>query len=304
MCFFRKKENKIEIVKDKIDFILALYLNQRFVYDILAIKNDGFTEFYEVKDQNANSNSVKNSVSAEFATNNDFSLITASMVDSLETTMGEDKNKEKTYKKTHTPTSLFMQAYNYLKRNNEIKIIKNFSDLDNLKSGEFVELNSTIELNTIIDFLEDLSKALEIIEAFSELGDSKKGKQVSPNIILKNKVDNILKILEDEKDGVKYGICRIQEYPVVLKLNKEYFINKDYAEIRNGEFRIIGKILEIVPNGKEILLNRENAIGMFDSSMFNPIKNAIEEIPNIKFQKFEDKILGKTCVIMPIAIGI
>lgn len=309
MCFWRrkkteKKENSGE--KNKIDFILALYLNQRFVYDILAIKNDGFTEFYEIKDQKSNSSSMENNIEARFGTNNEFSLIAAETSDSFNTKMGEDKNKEKTYKKTHTPTSLFMQAYNYLKNNNEIKEIKNISELDKLQSGDFIELKSSIELTTIVDFFEDMSKALEITDAFTDFAnDGKhKNKGLSDTILLKRKIDNVIKILGNANEKIKYAVCNLEGKSLVLKLNTEYFINSDYSEIKNGEFRIIGKVLEIVPDGKDVLLDRENAIGIFDENMFVPIKQAAENMPNFNFTKFEQKISGKTCVIMPIVIGI
>ena len=60
----------------------------------------------------------------------------------------------------------------------------------------------------------------------------------------------------------KYGICKLEEKEVVLKMNKEYFINSDYSEIKNGEFRIIGKVLEKIPVGEKVLLNREIVIGI------------------------------------------
>lgn len=309
MCFFRKKKmNKDDVKeeKNKIDFILALYLNQRFVYDILAIKNDGFTEFYEIKDQKANSNSIENTIEGKFGTNNEFSLIATEASDTFNTKMGEDKNNEKTYKKTHTPTSLFMQVYNYLKKNNEIKELKNISQLDNLQSGDFVELKSSIELTTIVDFFEDMSKALEISDAFTEFAKEEKSKNkgLSELALLKRKIDNVIKILGNSKENIKYAVCNIEENSLVLKLNTEYFINSDYSEIKNGEFRIIGKILEIIPEGKEVLLDRENAIGIFDENLFDPIKQVAEGMPNFHFTKFKHKIEGKTCVIMPIVIGI
>lgn len=48
MLFKKQKSEPKTDKKREIDFILPLYLNQRIVYDILAIKNDGFTEFYEI----------------------------------------------------------------------------------------------------------------------------------------------------------------------------------------------------------------------------------------------------------------
>ena len=152
---FRKKEkNKIENESKKFvtDFILPLYLNQRFVYDILAIKNDGFTEFFEIKDKIGNSNEQDANIKATLGTNNDFALIQANLDGEINTKTSNDNNNEKSYKKTHTPTSLFMQVYQYLNENKKITKLENLSDLDTVDSGDFVEIKSNIELNTIVEF--------------------------------------------------------------------------------------------------------------------------------------------------------
>lgn len=308
MGFFRKnKKDKIIKEKKQIDVILPLYLNQRFVYDILAIKNDGFTEFYEVKDQKGQSNEMNSNVNATLGTNNEFALIKAGVESEVGATIKNDKNNEKIYKKTHTPTSLFMQVYQYLKNNQKIKNIDSIDCLDKICSGDFVEIKSSIELNTIVEFFETFDKVIDITDAIAGLAvDNSSKKTISRSVLsnFKKPVENIIKTLKDENNDVKYGICRVDEKEIVLKLNKDYFINSDYSEIKNGEFRIIGKVLEIVPEGETVLLNRDNAIRVYDFEMFNPVREALDNMPNIHFDKFKDKVEGKTCIIMPIAIGI
>lgn len=299
---------KVEKRNKKIvsDFILPLYLNQRFVYDILAIKNDGFTEFFEIKDKKENSNELNSSVSASFGNNNNFSLIQASVDGEIKATDYNDINNEKTYKKTHTPTSLFMQVYQFLKENNKIINLAKVDDIHNVKSGDFVELKSNIELNTIVEFFETFNQVIDITEAFSSFStlDSKQTIKNSPISKMKKPVENTIKALRNENSNVKYGICKLEQKDVVVKLNKEYFINSDYSEIKNGNFRIIGKVLEIIPDGEKILLNRENAVGLYDPKTFKDVKEALISIPNINFKEFQDIVEGKTVVIMPIAIGI
>ena len=55
---------------------------------------------------------------------------------------------------------------------------------------------------------------------------------------------------------------------------------------------------------ESILLNRENAVGLYDPNTFKEVKEALNSIPNINFQEFKDIVQGKTIVIMPIAISI
>ncbi len=306
---FRKKEkNKIENESKKFvtDFILPLYLNQRFVYDILAIKNDGFTEFFEIKDKIGNSNEQDANIKATLGTNNDFALIQANLDGEINTKTSNDNNNEKSYKKTHTPTSLFMQVYQYLNENKKITKLENLSDLDTVDSGDFVEIKSNIELNTIVEFFETLDKVIDITEAFSSFSsiDSKKTIKRSPLSNMKKPIENTLKALVNENNNVKYGICKLEEKELVVKLNKDYFINSDYSEIKNGKFKIIGKVLEIIPEGESILLNRENAVGLYDPNTFKEVKESLNSIPNINFQEFKDTVQGKTIVIMPIAICI
>lgn len=306
--FRRKEKTKIENESKKVvtDFILPLYLNQRFVYDILAIKNDGFTEFFEIKDKRGNSNEQNSNIKAGLGTNNDFALIQANLDGEINTKTSNDSNNEKSYKKTHTPTSLFMQVYQYLNENKKIAKLENFADIDNVNSGDFVEINSNIELNTIVEFFETLDKVIDITEAFSSFAtiDSKKTIKKSPLSNMKKPVESTLKALVNENNNVKYGVCKLEEKELVIKLNKDYFINSDYSEIKNGKFRIIGKVLEIIPEGESILLNRENAVGLYDPNTFAEVKEALNAIPNINFKEFKDIVAGKTIVIMPIAIGI
>lgn len=308
MLFGKNKNTKTKNENNKLvtDFILPLYLNQRFVYDILAIKNDGFTEFFEIKDTRENSNGINANIRAGFGTNNEFSLIQASTSGEISTSSLDDTNNEKTYKKTHTPTSLFMQVYQFLNDIKKIAKLEKIEDIDNVDSGDFVEIKSNIELNTIVEFFETFDKVIDITEAFSSFAtiDSKKTVKRSPLSNMKKPVENTIKALIDENNNVKYGICKLEEKELVIKLNKDYFINSDYSEIKNGKFRIIGKVLEIIPEGETILLNRENAVGLYDPNTFTEVKEALNSIPNINFQEFKDKVIGKTIVIMPIAIGI
>ena len=301
--FKKKKESIVNNEKLQSDFMLTLYLNQRFVYDILAMQNDGFTEFYEIKNTDGMSGQVDAEANASLGTSNKFSFISTNIEGNLTSNLSSSNQNEKNYKKTHTPASLFMQAYQYLKQNDKIKELKSVENLNNVISGDFVELKSKIKINTMVELFETMSKLLDITEAF-QCFDSNYVPESSVTYGLKKNINSVMDVINAENDRVKYGTCELQDKQLVLKLNKEFFINSDYSEIKNGEFRIIGKVLEVVPENQFVFLNRENSIGLYDESIFEPVKNAAQNMGNLNIGEFQDKVEGKTCVILPIAIGI
>lgn len=61
--FLRTKEknesNNKQIIENYKEVIIPFYLNQRIIYDTLAIINDGFTELYNVSNSNNNCNNIE-----------------------------------------------------------------------------------------------------------------------------------------------------------------------------------------------------------------------------------------------------
>lgn len=305
--FFKKRkkaiDNNIPKVNKKNDtrIILPFYLNQRFVYDMLAIMNNGFTDLIEITNTESSSADTKANVNANFGTNNEFTLIQTSVSGELETGYNTGKDNTKKFTKTHTASSLFMQVYNLLSREGKIKILNSGFEFSDIKSGDFVELKSKITINSMVDFFHDFDLVIDITDAMSKLGNEN---GIGGLNHFKKATTDILKVVDSEKEKIRYGICNVDNKNIVVKLNKDYFINSDMKEIKNGEFTIIGKIMEIVPSEASVILNRENAFGMYDPKIFEAVKEAMKNMEEFNFDEIIDKIQGPTCIIFPIAIGI
>ena len=293
----KEKENK----KLKTKIILPWYLNQRFIYDILAVKNDGFTEFFEVKDKDQENTEMKGKIDGSFGTNNKFSLIQANMNTSLNSEMMNNRNNEKSYRKTHTPTSLFMKAYSYLQEEDQIKIINNKEEIMNLKCGDFVQIESSVKFTTLIDMLEIMKKGIELTKLFQSFDPSNTDKSLDSLDHMSYGLKNLLKI--DEK-GTKYGIANLDGVDVPIKVYKNYFMNGDYSEISHGKFVIIGKVIEKVEENEEINLIRENSVGVFKQEFYKEIRDSAKTISIIELDKVQDTVKGPTIVIMPLTIAI
>lgn len=297
----KEKKNEKENKKLKTKIILPLYLNQRFIYDILAVKNDGFTEFFEVKDKDQENTEMKGKIDGSFGTNNKFSLIQANMNTSLNSEMMNNRNNEKSYRKTHTPTSLFMKAYSYLQEEDQIKIINNKEEIMNLKCGDFVQIESSVKFTTLIDMLEIMKKGIELTKLFQSFDPSNTDKSLDSLDHMSYGLKNLLKI--DEK-GTKYGIANLDGVDVPIKVYKNYFMNGDYSEISHGKFVIIGKVIEKVEENEEINLIRENSVGVFKQEFYKEIRDSAKTISIIELDKVQDTVKGPTIVIMPLTIAI
>ena len=297
----KEKKNEKENKKLKTKIILPLYLNQRFIYDILAVKNDGFTEFFEVKDKDQENTEMKGKIDGSFGTNNKFSLIQANMNTSLNSEVMNNRNNEKSYRKTHTPTSLFMKAYSYLQEEDQIKIINNKEEIMNLKCGDFVQIESSVKFTTLIDMLEIMKKGIELTKLFQSFDPSNTDKSLDSLDHMSYGLKNLLKI--DEK-GTKYGIANLDGVDVPIKVYKNYFMNGDYSEISHGKFVIIGKVIEKVEENEEINLIRENSVGVFKQEFYKEIRDSAKTISIIELDKVQDTVKGPTIVIMPLTIAI
>lgn len=297
----KEKKNEKENKKLKTKIILPLYLNQRFIYDILAVKNDGFTEFFEVKDKDQENTEMKGKIDGSFGTNNKFSLIQANMNTSLNSEMMNNRNNEKSYRKTHTPTSLFMKAYSYLQEEDQIKIINNKEEIMNLKCGDFVQIESSVKFTTLIDMLEIMKKGIELTKLFQSFDPSNTDKSLDSLDHMSYGLKNLLKI--DEK-GTKYGIANLDGVDVPIKVYKNYFMNGDYSEISHGKFVIIGKVIEKVEENEEINLIIENSVGVFKQEFYKEIRDSAKTISIIELDKVQDTVKGPTIVIMPLTIAI
>ena len=191
-------ENRRNKVKDNIEkgiveykeSIVPFYLNQRIVYDTLAIINDGFTELYNVSNANSNNNSLEGIVSAKLDTSgNPLTLMSTSIGSELRRNKSIGNENKEEFKKVHTPTSLFSEVYRYLNKYKMIRKIEEAQDIYNLQCGDFIEFHTKLSINTTEEMFRKMKKMCNIGEIFTSFGDE--GKELINAIqIFKNGTKN------------------------------------------------------------------------------------------------------------------
>ena len=298
---FNIKKNKIDKVSK--DLIIPIYLNQRIIYDTLAIINDGFTELYNVSDITNNEREHGGTLSGDIGNDNKFSFVKANIDVKLNDNIKSSVNTSNQYKKVHTAASLFSNVYTYIKENDKLIKLINEEDISKVQCGNFVEFMSTISINTLEETLNTARKVLALGQLFSKFDKGSKNNEL--NNFTKS-LDELINFLDLSNQGIKYGVCNIDNKEIVVKIDKEYLINKDFHQINNGKFRIVGKVFEVIEDNEIVNLNRESALGMINPPYLIQLKKSIESLgnPMFKFNDIKDEVRGKSLIIMPIMIGI
>ncbi len=312
--FLRTKEknesNNKQIIENYKEVIIPFYLNQRIIYDTLAIINDGFTELYNVSNSNNNCNNIEGNINAKLDTSgNPLTFMSTNISGDLKSVKNTEEESKKEFKKVHTPTSLFSKIYEYLENYKKIKKINSEDDIKELQCGDFVEFHTKLSINTTEEMFRKMRKMCNIGEIFTSFGDNSKQVKSSEQIFrnIGKKIEELIKYLDIQNERIKYLTGKIENKNIVIKIDKNNIIDADYEQINNGNFRIIGKVLEIVNEDETVSLNRESVLGLIKQEGLNPIKEAFKALGDTMFdvpEEIIDEIKGKTIIVIPIVIGI
>lgn len=333
------------------DFGVPIYLNQRVVFDLLAMMEDGLSEFRDETSSTAESRTRSHGVEGEVSSNNLLKFIGLAFKGGGRRETGRDDTSagEVVQRKTHTPASLFYKLRARLDDGEDslIKRIESHGDLEALRSGEFVEFRALLRKNPLVELLEmfrtwmGISLQLQALESgemeqaeAQQLEDqmtqallggltgnpsstnTAQQQTLSPEQQLaeQNPVYRTIKLFENAltEHGSLEIVGELLDVPnatAVLSTRLEYFEGGDAAEIIDGEYRILGKVVRVVPDGDgSINLLRKTPFGAIKESELEELANLLtkreegqDEIP-IELPEIRTRIEAPTILILPMAV--
>ncbi len=298
------------------DLCVPIYLNQQIVFDLLAILDDGFSNFSTIKTSNTETESQ--CAEGSLGLSNVFAFIGISAKGELSTQKGGQGQREISQQKIHTPTSLFAKLKLMLDESDVpmIKRIDSGEIINKLNAGDFVEFRAILKKNPLIDALEGVKKVMELVVLFTDKGggemqkDKKGQKVISPQ----NNYQPVMKLF----DGLLASLTQSNSLELVgelldapdtkavisTKLN--YFNDKNATEIIDGEFRVLGKVVRIIKTDSDAPINllRKTSFGLLEGKILTQFKSAFAgmEEAGIKIPELVTEIKGPALVIIPIAI--
>ena len=298
---------------DNKNLIIPVYLNQKIVFDFLAIIEDGIAQIQTIQRKEKYSSDSHSEIEGEIGTSNILSFLKINLKSNLSGKDGSENEKGITEERIHTPTSLFSKLMDYLYENKLIIEIKKDSDFNNSIVGSFVHYTGTLEKNPIISFFESFEKGINVFNVF-QTNDQSQGKKGSnnkdPNKIM---FDQITLLSESLKSGnITDIICKLDNTNIetVLQTNIDYFNHKSMNELIDGKFNVIGKVIKVTTNLKDDKINllRNTSLSMIGKKIIDSFTTEIdsEEIKEsgLLFPKIKTEIIGTSMLIIPIAIYI
>ncbi|KYD24777.1 hypothetical protein DER53_11470 [Parageobacillus toebii NBRC 107807] len=257
---------------------ITIYLNQKIVFDLLAVIDDGFSQVTKlnISNQEGKKNGVDGS--AEIGISNAFGLFGVKSKINARKEKTQTESTSKSEEKVHTPTSLFVKLLSYLEEKNLVKDINDKNDLINLKPGEFVRFNSTLEQNPLVSLLESLEQMAVMA---IRLENKKKNKAQSED-------QNILKLIKGVRESLTQHdmidlISTIKNshetIKAVLPVYINFFFNRSMNEIIDGNYTVVGKVAKVV-------LDQNDNINLFRNTGFKLLKqHTLEKM----FTSFNDQ---------------
>lgn len=298
----------------KEQLVIPVYLNEKTVFDMLAIMEDGFSTVSEI----TNGSSVAANGEAKLAGANSAQALLEQLFKiqfdaNLAGNLQSSKSSETKFEKVHTNVSLFSKLRTALLKNQFLfDISKGKFDFSKIKVGDFIEVEGELQKNPLLDVLEKFYSICSMGEIFSQENVSGAKKQR-----LKSCEENSLKIYKKQikafieeisRSGTIDYILDVDNGKLVLSLQEQYLIGNDnVSEIIGGRFRVLGKVIKVCSSEeKSIDLLRKNSLTAMNAVALKPLADVFKtnEFSQFNLPEVVFEIEGPSAIVIPIAIYI
>lgn len=279
-------------------FPIPVYLNQRIVFDILAMIEDGFSSISEVKTTDGTSKSKQEAGTATFGISNVMSTLLKIDVNANRQTQNQDTGQtERKFEKIHTPASLLNKVMKFMEHEKDSIVIEGALDIRKIDNGDFIDITTRLSPDPVYKVMTEMTKLTGLLtghgQAFGVQADSEIEAQIKAMAELFNDGDIIYVV------GELYNSI----YKVILSIEPDSVLRgMDLRQI-TGNYRVFGKVSNIISDQ-----NKSFDFGAgtnFDIlKRLNPdVGEDIENLPLDLSSKTQNRqVSGPLIQITPIAI--
>lgn len=286
--------------------IVPVYLNQKFVFDLLAMLQGGISTVISVTEASKSSRSDGEKVSAGFGLSEALStLLKIDLSGTRDKASCNEEASTKSQERVHTPASLFFQLRNILI---EKDYLIDGTDEELPKAGDFVEFEGYLKRNPIVETIDSLAEMMDMADVFEQKPQPQKGKpnQISEHQKIKQQMvrfSDALKAgstIDLSSKSLKGG------YTAVVTVETSFLNDPLMSDLVDGQFKIIGKVIRSVRDSSDsINLLRKTALSKMPSTLMLEALGHLSAlgseqgfgIPELKLE-----IEGPAIQILPIAI--
>ena len=300
------------VKKDQL--IIPVYLNEKTVFDMLAIMEDGFSTVSEITNgANITANGETKVAGAGSANSLLEQLFKIQFDANLAGNINSSKSSATKFEKVHTNVSLFSKLRTALLKNGFLFNTSNAKfDFSKIKVGSFVEVEGELQKNPLLDVLEKFSSICSMGEIFSQEAITGVKKQRAKSL-----EENTLKIYKKQiksfadelnKSGTIDYILNAEGGKLVLSLQEQYLVgNNNVSEIIGGRFKVLGKVIKVCSSERESIdLLRKTSLSTMNATILQPFSETFKssELSQFNLPEVVFDIKGPSAIVIPIAVYI
>jgi hypothetical protein len=287
--------------------IVPVYLNQRLVFDLLAMLQGGISTVTAVTKTETSNSSSQEKAGAAFGLSQAFSTLLK--IDISGETSKSKKNDEEnrlSEERVHTPASLFYQLRNIILEKNLLKLL---SAEVSPESGDIVEFEASLKRNPIVETMDTLSEMMNMAILFDDKGGQQKGPKRNQGSEYQKIQKQMMAFSETLKTGDTIDLTADNlstSHAAVITLETGYLNDPMMSDLVDGKFRVLGKVIRSLESSDEsISLIRKTALSKMPAPLLEQVFEQLATlgteqgfgIPSLTLE-----IPGPAIQVLPVAI--
>lgn len=289
--------------------IVPVYLNQRLVFDLLAMLQGGISTVTAVTNTESAQASNLQKTKATFGLSNALSsLLKIDLSGEKEHGATSGHGSSVSEERVHTPASLFYKLRNNLL---ERKFLVQLQSDVSPQAGDLVEFEASLSRNPIVETIESLSEMLNIVLLFEDspaqhqkLGG--KAQKQSEKRKVKEQMDAFAESLK-AGNTIDLTANRVDSgHEAVITLETEFLSDPLMSDLVDGKFHVLGKVIRAIESPDEsISLIRKTALSKMPPPL---VMQAFSHLSDLASQQgfaipaLRWNIGGPAIQVLPIAI--
>ncbi|WP_353853082.1 hypothetical protein [Dehalobacter restrictus] len=146
---------------------IPIYLNQRIVFDLLAIVEGGFSQLQTIKKAESDEKGSNSEISGEVGTKNVFAFLNLGLKAGLNQKDTQSMQKHVQEDRVFTPASLFSRLRDNLIERKLLVSLDNAFSMEALLPGAFIEFSGILRKNPMVANMEGLIQMMEAALLFT-----------------------------------------------------------------------------------------------------------------------------------------
>ncbi|MCL6613164.1 MAG: hypothetical protein K6U03_00865 [Firmicutes bacterium] len=289
------------------EMIIPVYLNQRIVFDLLAMLEGGISHVTRVASAEKRADVDEHRYGADFGLSKALaSLLSINISGDRKRVAETGGTVQKEEERIHTPASLFYRLRNQLR---DEGLLQTVNESYSPKVHDLVEFSAAMSRNPLIQTMDSFISLMEMAVMFDDQSQAGKSNQKQAKRenerILKQMVAFIEKLKTgDTVDMIAEGI--VGKSRAVVTLETEYLNDPTMADLVDGKFTVVGKVIRTVGSGEgAISLIRKSALTMMPKNILQGIMVNLTQLSKeqgFNLPELNWELPGPAFQVIPIAI--